>query len=93
MKTQVTIKRWDCRCNMCDHQWRSGSEAVPPKCPRCQSTLWDRESLKDHQLPMTPKKELSNKGIHGKLSEFYRKGAPTTQQPSAVEANVHRSPP
>ena len=42
MKKQVQLAVWECRCEVCGHEWKSNGEEPPLRCAKCKTPYWDR---------------------------------------------------
>lgn len=48
---QVTVTRWDCKCEKCKKKWRSRTADKPMVCRFCKTAHWE------HGKPRRTKKE------------------------------------
>jgi len=37
----VEVKRFECKCILCNHAWTSSTEQLPKNCPGCASPRWN----------------------------------------------------
>jgi Zn finger protein HypA/HybF involved in hydrogenase expression len=44
MYDEITVKRFSCRCDSCEHSWITRTYSFPKTCPNCKNAYWNKSN-------------------------------------------------